>query len=168
MTVSIGIFSVVIVTAIGVFLALEHAQLKASNIQVIQDNLRFAIESVTREIRTGRAFAPATGASCPPACAELRFTTQEGELVGYCLRDAAVHRFRPGAGEDCAAGRPITASEVAIESFTFYIIGQAPGPDDGQPRVTLSLRARSRDPELATAFELQTTVTPRIRDAIPE
>ena len=161
MVVSFGIFGVVIVTAIGAVLTINNAQIKASNIQSIQDNLRFAVEAMTKEMRTGRGFLPSGGSA--PAYGALTFTRSDGATVGYCLQDGAVRKIT-GASGDCTLGSPVTSETIVVDRLIFYAIGQGAGPSDGQPRLTVSLRAHSKDPRLATTFRLQTTVTQRERD----
>ncbi len=160
MIVSFGIFSAVIITAIGAVIAINNAQVKADNMQNIQDNLRFGLESMTREIRTGKNFLPSGGSA--PAYAALAFTRTDGVQITYCLAGQALRKLA-GAG-DCTTASAVTSDAIIIEQLVFYVIGQAVGAADGQPRVTVSLRARSRDAKLATTFRLQTTVLPRERD----
>lgn len=162
MVVSFGIFSVVIVTAVGALIAISGAQVKAVNIQSIQDNVRFALESMTKEMRTGKSFIPSGGGA--PAYAMLTFTRSDGTQITYCSGGSALRKIN-GSGADCAtAGSPITSDAVIVEQVVFYVIGQVAGMFDGQPRITVALKARSSDPRLATSFRLQTTVVQRERD----
>ncbi|MDP3727626.1 MAG: type II secretion system protein [bacterium] len=162
MVVSFGIFSVVIVTAVGALIAISNAQVKAVNIQSIQDNIRFALESMTKEMRTGKSFVPSGGNA--PAYTLLTFIRSDGTPVTYCGGSSALRKIS-GSGGDCAtAGSPITSDAVIVEQVVFYVIGQAVGMFDGQPRITIALKARSSDPKLATSFRLQTTVVQRERD----
>ena len=160
MVVSFGIFSAVIITAVGAVISINNAQVKADNIQNIQDNLRFGLESMTREIRTGKNFSPSGGNA--PAYAVLAFTRTDGAQITYCLAGQALRKLS-GSG-DCSTASAVTSDAVIIEQLVFYVVGQAAGVADGQPRVTVSFRARSRDARLATALRLQTTVLQRERD----
>ncbi|MBI4132432.1 MAG: hypothetical protein HY474_02255 [Candidatus Sungbacteria bacterium] len=161
MVVSFGIFAVVIVTAIGAVIAISNAQVKAANTQNVQDNLRFALESMTKEMRTGRTFAPSGGN--PPAYAALTFLRSDGVQVTYCSRAGALRKVT-GANTDCAAGSDVTSDAVTVEQLVFYIVGQAAGASDGQPRITVALRASSSDRRFPTTFRLQTTIVQRERD----
>ncbi len=164
MLISTGIFAVVIITAIGAMVSLNQAQVKASNIQNIQDNIRFTLEFMTKEIRTGSNFS---AEECgPPACRRLRFIRQDGKEVVYCLDNGVIKRQIPPPG-NCEAGSPITSSAVSVNKLFFSVIGQALGPSDGQPRITVTVEARSVNPtlRLETDFDLQTTVTARARDS---
>lgn len=161
MVVSLGIFSVVIVTAIGAMLSVQGAQVKAANIQTIQDNLRFALESMTKEMRAGTAFRPFAGGG--QQFDGLTFTRSDGSDVGYCFSAGALRKIS-GSSSDCSVSSAVTSEDIVVEDVTFYVIGQAPGRSDGQPRITIALQARSQDVRLATSFRVQTTVTSRVRD----
>lgn len=161
MVVSFGIFSVVIITAFGALLSINSAQIKAANIQNIQDNLRFALESMAREMRFGKSFIPSDGAG--PAYLQIAFTRRDGTAVGYCLNDTMIKQLS-GGSSNCSLGSVVTDESIVVDQLVFYLIGQAPPPDNVQPRITIVIRAHSKDPKLATSFALQTTITPRLRD----
>ncbi len=172
MIVAGGIFTAVVTIAVGAVLAIGQAQVKASNIQNVQDNLRFALELISREMRTGRDFRLPATPGCPPACGEVFFTATrivggnaQSYDVGYCFDAVAqeLRRFLVLGG--CAGGVPVTDESIRLEEAVFYVIGETIGASDGQPRITTILRASSRDPRLVTTFRLQTTVTQRDRDS---
>lgn len=56
MIVSLGLFSVVIVVAVGALLTMVNADKQLQSEQSIMSNLSFALDSMTREIRTGINF----------------------------------------------------------------------------------------------------------------
>ncbi|MBI2054994.1 MAG: hypothetical protein HYT39_02760 [Candidatus Sungbacteria bacterium] len=60
MIVSLGMFSVLIIASIGVILGVSRAQTKTANLQTIQDNIRFSMELITRELRTGSDYSLTT------------------------------------------------------------------------------------------------------------
>ncbi len=172
MVLATGIFAIIVVVAIGAVISVGDAQVKASNIQNIQDNLRFALEHMTREMRTGRNFSPGvppSGSSCPPLCTEISFDAIRGggvvERVGYCFNTATgeMRKFFPSASS-CATGFPLTDQSIVIDQLLFYVVGHQSGAGDGQARISALLRATSRNPDLATTFRLQTTVARRDRD----
>ena len=53
MIVSVGVFATVAVLAVTSLLALTNAQKKALALQSVQDNLRFSIEAIARDLRQG-------------------------------------------------------------------------------------------------------------------
>ena len=166
MIVAVGIFAVVIIISVGAMLAISRAQLKVSNIQIIQDNLRFSLELMTKEMRTGISFLPSGGA--PPAYDAVEFTHNRPgggtETLSYCFLSGAIIRHVGNANQCADQGTAVTDPSLMVDQLTFYVIGQVSGADDGQPRVTISIRAHSADARLAASYTIQTTVTPRTRD----
>ncbi|MBI2054581.1 MAG: prepilin-type N-terminal cleavage/methylation domain-containing protein [Candidatus Sungbacteria bacterium] len=162
MLVSIGIFAVVIVSSISVILSIGGAQQKVSNTQNIQDNIRFTLELMTKEMRQGTDY---TGQNCTGSqCAGILFRNFQGNVTGYCSENGVIKRTE--GSPDCAAGSPMTSNDIQITKLLFYLLGTGCGPADGQPRVTIAISGRSTGPKasLESSFNLQTTVTQRIRD----
>ena len=167
MIVATGIFSVVVVASIGITLSVKSAQEKASNIQNIQDNVRFAVESMTKELRQGSNYQlPACGSVYGlKQCQKITFTSSRGTSVSYCKPAGTILRLE-GAGACETDGLPLVAPSISISQFFLYVAGEAAGSGDGQPRVTLVLSgaATGAKTQLQSSFNLQTTVTQRVRD----
>src|SRR3989338_7081181 len=53
MIVSMGIFSIVMLMSVSVVIMAQNAQVKARNMQNVQDNVRFVLEFMNKELRTG-------------------------------------------------------------------------------------------------------------------
>lgn len=162
MLVSVGIFSVVVITAISVLISIRDAQQKAGNIQNIQDNIRFLMEFMTKEMRQGSQY---TGTGCVlDECTGFSFLSATGQTVGYCLEASVIRRTVGGI--QCSAGSAMTSSNAQITRLVFYLVGETAGPSDGQPRVTIAISGRSSIAKVKTEsqFDLQTTITQRIRD----
>lgn len=171
MVVSIGLFSVLIITAAGVTLSVSNAQIKSQNIQANIDNIRFSLELITKEMRTGTAWALTS--TCAPVGSEITFTTSLNETRVYFLNSATEVIMRskvPISGADCANPlivKPFTADEVKVNRLNFsFTQGQLPGPNDGQPRATITMKVTSRNPkeQLQSSMDLQTTIVQRLRD----
>mgnify|MGYP001575515024 FL=1 len=164
MMISTGIFAVVIITAVGAMLSLNQAQVKAVNIQNTQDNIRFTLESMTKELRTGKNF---NTASCGfEGCTEINFVRQDGVNVGYCLDSGVIKKFVSPITCTSPASSPVTSSAVLVSKLYFYVTGKNPGSADGQPRITITIESRSVNPTLQfdTTLIMETTVTARLRD----
>lgn len=162
MLVSVGIFSVVVLTAISVLISIRDAQQKAGNIQNIQDNIRFLMEYMTKEMRQGSQYS---GTGCIlDECTGFAFVSAAGETVGYCLDNGIIRRTLGGA--QCEAGSAVTSTNVEITRLVFYLVGETIGPGDGQPRVTVAMAGRSAiaKAKAESQFNLQTTITQRLRD----
>lgn len=171
MIISIGIFSVLVIASIGITLGISNAQIKAQNIQFVLDNIRFSLELITKEMRTGTNYA--LTANCAPFGSEISFITSTGQERVYFL-DAGggiIWRARvPITSADCenpSRVSPFTSEEVMVERLNFTeLYGQVPGGTDGQPRITIALTVTSRSPklQLQSSMNLQTTIVQRLRD----
>lgn len=151
LVVGIGFFSMVMVVLTSSFLTAFRSQRAGFAFLNAQNNMRFVIELIGREIRTGSDFSLA-------APDRLRFTNDSRQVVEYCLAGGAI---RKSFGSACSASSyAITARNVTIEQLNFSVTGQAPG-DGIQPRVTISVKIISG----SVIADVQTTVTQRLLDS---
>jgi len=175
MIVSFGIFTMLVVAAIGITLGVSNAQIKASNTQAIIDNIRFSLELITKEMRTGSQYQLTTICVGNPTelGSEISFLTSLGDVRVYFLNSSTKTLMRAKeaiAPTDCLLAnkvRPFTSDEVLVERLNFSeLTGDATGPADGQPRVTVSMKVKSKSAKyhLESTMELQTTVVQRLRD----
>lgn len=178
--VSIMVFSIVMLAAVDVMMSVFQAQAKAIAFKDVMDNGRFALELITRELRTGANVTYT--ATPPPGCPlnGLQFTSfnqgsaQERfyywqDTDGDLIPDALMRVVMPTAGSvNCTAfpAQQFTAEEIIVDRWTLTLMGILTGPTDGQPRITMSFVMHSRNPRLGsnTKINLQTTVTLRLRD----
>lgn len=169
MIVSVALFSVVMFVSVGALLAIADANRKANSLRITMDNLNFAMESMSRTIRTGSGYScdtvpviqPAYGENCPEGGSLFSFTDQNGEIVTYKYDDSA---------ESVAVKRNsgnfanITSPEIQVENLTFYITGVgATGSNAGhQPRVVIVIKGKAGTTvKTQTSFSIQTTVSQR-------
>ena len=170
MVISIGIFSVLVVASIGLTIGRSNAQIKAQNIQSILNNMRFSLELITKEMRTGSNYVLTT--LCASSGSEISFITSLGEQRVYFLNSTSGIIMRakvPITAGDCtntSKVKPFTAEEVLVERQSLLLSGPQAGPVDGQPRTTVRLKVTSRSPKfhLQSSMDLQTTVVQRLRD----
>ena len=97
MLVSIGLFSIAVTIIMTSLFSIINAQKKSVDIQTAQDNLRFAFDAMTREIRTGKNFHCGVGGTLtsPQNCdfpypnGETSFTFQNsaGQTVSYGINN---------------------------------------------------------------------------------
>lgn len=182
MIISIGVFSALVIAAIGITIGISNAQIKASAVQAVQDNIRFSIELMTKELRTGSQYDIAGFCGAPRGEA-VRFIASNGETRTYYRDGDAVMRL--AGTTDCGAAQPFLslpdadafsvegfaddagiAPDIAVENLRFTAGGTAPGTGDGQPWITVSLSLRSVGPKpvLDARMDLQTMVVQRFRD----
>lgn len=165
MIVSMGVFSIAVLIAIGSLLVLTNAQKKALVLQSTQDNLRFALETMSRDIRTGDFYYCGSSISDIPSnpskkdCSSGRpsftFRNVAGNLITYQMRNDRIQK-KDGAG----IFQPLTSSDVSIEYLTFYVVGSSDS-DDFHPRVTLVTKGISGSGSTNSELNLQTTVSQR-------
>lgn len=190
MLVATALFSVVMILAVGALLTVIDGNRKAQALKSVMNNLNFAIESMSRTMRVGtlyncRSAAPLSNPKPPPPLqiAKPNNCSNGGNLIAFepfggdpdDWSDQYVYKFSLSPAPN-ARGRlerstdggdnfiPITAPEVNIEKFVFYVTG-AEDDDDEQPRVVMTISGSTGvKAKLRTEFNLQTTVSQRILD----
>lgn len=188
--VSVTIFIVVMVISLGSLLSISSAERKAESLKTVMNNLHFALESMSRTIRTGVNYHCYDGGSAaidePQDCASgddyFAFETVEGDPDDSS--DQVVYRFESNASTCGQTGTggcimrsinggssfvPITSPEVVISNLTFYVIGSVPqfsgDSTSSQPKVVITLNGSVTIGTAAPSqFRLQTTVTQRLYD----
>ena len=90
MLVSVAIFSIVMVMALGALLSLSTADKKAQALKSAVDNLNFALDSMSRSIRTGSNYhcGSALGVDCKTGNNTFYFTANNGVVTAYRLESA--------------------------------------------------------------------------------
>jgi prepilin-type N-terminal cleavage/methylation domain-containing protein len=182
MLVSIAIFSIVMVVALGALLSMSVATRKAEAINSAVNNLSASIESMSRSIRTGAIYHCGSSGSqgntqdCVAAPQPyFTYIGYDGRQVTYCLSN-------PGAttcntSTTCSAGTcsvlrsinngafsALTAPEVRVTNFGFYVTGSTEG-DTVQPKVVLFISGTvSVTATQNSNFTIQTAVAQRIFD----
>lgn len=185
MLVATGLFLAVLTIVVGAIVSIQHAAKKARHMRIATDNLNMALESITRDIRTGtmihcdRSALPITDwRICPRMDASgnggadsLVLEAQGGNPLlatdqhVYRLCGGRIERSKtgdPGGGIACGTAPfvPLTAPEINIELLNFQVHGAA--VDQHQPFVRIMARGTigTSTKERAT-FTVQTFVTPR-------
>lgn len=165
MIVAVGIFTVVVVIAVSSMLTLTTSEKKAITLQNTQDNLRFAVEAMAKEMRTGEDFP----ADCSIGCRAITYWTARGETVSYRFNQTSRVIEKASTESGCtqpfpdACYFPFTAAEVIVEKALFYVTGV--GDDNLQPKVTIMVEATTPGIERTVSrLHLQTTIAQRRLD----
>lgn len=163
MVIAGGIFSILAVATVGITLSISNAHLKIAGLQTTQDNVRFGLELITKEMRTGSAYQ--LSSFCAPAGREISFDTAVGDTRVYYW-DTTLQTVMRIKSTICTQAIPLFSEEISVESVFFQMRGQIPGPNDGQPMITISMAVKAASPKLGaeTKMNLQTTIVQRIRD----
>ncbi|MBP9711042.1 MAG: type II secretion system protein [Candidatus Pacebacteria bacterium] len=175
--VSVTIFIIVMTVALGALLAMSASDRRAQSVKTVMNNLSFALESMTRTIRTGYDYHcnSSSGGDCTSGSGgyAFYFTSAASQSVSYCLGTGTTC----GTSTVCAAGcsilrstnggstyQSMTAPEVKIYNMSFYLQGSLT-TDDVQPRVTITLDGAALTADVTPAtFQVQTSVTQRLYD----
>ncbi len=185
MLVSVAIFSIVMVMALGALLALSSADRKAETLKSGVDNLTFALDSMSRAIRTGQNYDCGNQTStaptdCPSGSNYFTFLSSNGVQTYYQLDIAQDGTSLCGQTQlpyGCIERKltsggtwiPITSPDLIVQNsgFLFHVVGAVPssGGNFVQPKVTIT--ANTSIPVSAvqnTKVFMQTSVTERIYD----
>ena len=147
--VAIGIFSLIVSMVSGIFVLSILIQRRIIALRNAQDNIRFTIDSISREVRTGKDFSSVSSS--------LSFTNAKGEAVIYRLNNNEVEKSSDGGVTYSA----VTGPEVTVDYLNFYLSGQAAG-DRLQPRITITIGATSRVGNQTGNLKIQTTISERL------
>ncbi len=181
--VSVAIFSVVMVISLGALLAISNSDKKAETLKSVMNNLNFALDSMSRSIRTGSVYncgavSPLTQAhDCATTPANsLTFLSVDGKQTTYFLDTNASNCGQSGTigcirrTVDSTTAQ-ITSPEIIVSNLAFYVKG-APLGDGVQPKVTITISGyvvvsgsgTCGTTAKCTQFNIQTSVTQRIYD----
>ncbi|MDO8594704.1 MAG: type II secretion system protein [bacterium] len=174
MLVAIGIFSIIMVISVGSLLSLIEANRKAQALKTVVNNLHFALENMSRNIRTGDTYHCGSGSpeeplDCPDTSDPVLVFKgrQKNMFIAYKLNNGAIER-----SQDTNAGTlmvpsnfiPITAPEVIVNQLQFFVDGTE--NDDGkQPRVLIVVKGEMQGKsKVKTMFDIETLVSQRLLD----
>lgn len=184
MMVAVTIFSIVMMVGVGGLLSLVATNHRAQAIHSVMNNLSAAVEGISRSVRVGTLYHCVTSATTPPSppppstiatpqdCAAggahlLAFESSTGDItdpgdqVVYRLNGTQLERSLQGGANGSWVA--ITAPEVSIDDFDFYVVGSAKG-DGIQPRVLMRIKGSAEVPGGTTTFTVQASVVQRVLD----
>lgn len=168
--VSVALFSVIILTATGIFKLVIDAQRKEIATQNVEESLKYFLEVLAKEIRTAQK---SVGGSCGVPDGEiftvganslgdvLSFQNFYEECVVYSLEADAVSAGRFKIQRDSDRGF-ISPAKIVIDSLNFYLTSGT----STQPTVTINLSAQAASGPSSytavTALTIQTSATSRL------
>lgn len=183
MMVAVAIFAIVMMIGVGALLTMIEVNKRAQAINSVMNNLNAAVEDMSRSVRVGSTYHCETSASAPSPdtlaepkdCATgggLLFAfeatggdpTNSADQVVYRLNGTQLERsLSAGAGGTWVA---ITAAEVKITNFQFYVTGSASYTSGNhvQPRLLMIIHGTASVPGGPTDFTVQSSVTERLLD----
>lgn len=181
MTVSLGLFTIIMFAATSSFLSIVNMDRKSRAVRIAADNLNVALEDISRRIKTGSSYYCATGGAggealnsvndCPAGGDTLFFDDQNGERVKYVLTSNAIWR---SVGTEPAIRA--TSPEISITTLKFVVFGSPtcggttpctsnpPTSDAVQPIVTIVIDGSLGANGVTSPFKIQTTAAQRSYD----
>ena len=169
-TVTMSIFVSITLAAVDVMITTLRTQATITRLQALQDNTRFSMELLTKELRTGANYRNANVCTPLGSSSEIHFISTSGRRTYYLDPSGSGIVYRAEGQEvttqdQCANGphskfTEFMGDQVFVERLSFFLRGQEPpGPSasDGQAMVTITMALRS-------GFTLETSVTQRFRD----
>lgn len=179
MIVAVALFAVVMLVSTTALLALVGANRKAHALQSVINNFSIALDGMTRSIRMGSEYHCGAGDITVPQSCENGDTKLA--FKPFCEGDCdPLERWiyvYDTNGTFCGQGRlcksennggnyyAVTARDVEIEDFTFYVVGTTRG-DTIQPKVVVAVSgtAGGSNVKTKTTFSIQATAVQRILD----
>jgi prepilin-type N-terminal cleavage/methylation domain-containing protein len=186
MLVSVAVFSIVMVIALGALLALSEANRKAELLSEATNNFNSAVDSMTRTIRTGSNYHCGTGAvnqtqDCQSSSQDQFAFLPNGATLST---QVVVYKFSssgcPGGVAGCIVRSQdggvnfysITSADITITSLQFFVVGAPQGLQtfgsvtmSVQPKVVILINGYVTVKNgLNSNFNVQTSVTQRLYD----
>lgn len=190
MLVAIAVFMIVMTVAVGSLVSIIDSNRKAQAIKNVVNNINFALESISKDMRVGTDYMchtmngyEKTDENCSVGTDGVKYKKNANETVHY--------RFFPGAsGEEgnikkcskigsgnydatCGDGdwSSLTAPtyNVEIKNMIFYVLGTGTKEkaiaEKKHPRVIITIEGTAGVKEnVKTTFNIQTTVSQRARE----
>ena len=162
--VALAIFSVLILLATQIFKMVVDGQRSAIAAQNVQENMRYALEKMGKEIR----MAQVSNTDCLGAAtnkifntansdSQLYFKNKDGQCLTYYLENNRL-KIAVGAGANF-----ITPAKIAVSSLKFYLVDDLIGATHNvQPYVTMVMNVKATGPALhEQKMKIQMTASSR-------
>lgn len=158
--IAVGLFAVVMTLATGAYLIVIGVNRRIQSTVIGIDNLSFALDTMTRDIRTGTNYNCGGTGDCPSGASTFSFTDQSGRFVSYRVNGSAVQETVNGVSS------VLTDPSVTVSSLTFYASGTARPPRDYlQPHVTMLIGGTvATGPGKTEPFAIEAAATMRGSD----
>lgn len=179
--VSISIFSIIMLTAIGSFLITLNVAKNARALRFAMDNVNFAMESMTRSIRMGKNYycpsiPPGDGsdtvflgtdlgtADCPNGATFIAFVPQKanpaGSYIAYRQRRVKEDFYTLDRCDKTGTCVPTVSSDVNVKKLNFIVKGSSDS-DDLQPSAYIIMQGEVMVRGKPVSFAIQTLASQR-------
>lgn len=160
--VAVGIFSLVMLVAMGAVLSIVGANKKAQSLHNVINNFNLAVESMVRDMRTGYEYVCGGDSDSCNGASTFAFKSTQSSPTGVPQNIIYRHEGdsitkQVGAGGDSVE---LTSEEVKVNRLEFYMSGGTAG-DLKQPLVLVIIEGESTINGDVSRFNLQTLVSQR-------
>ena len=157
MLVSVALFTVVLTVTLGAILTIVDANRKARSLMSVMGNLNFAVDSITRSVKTGTGVLTSGGGRCV-STTQVDYDGSNGvvgtESVEYCLNSGVLTKQ-----VDTGTPLNLTSEDIYIDFLEFTVSGYAAG---SQPRLGIRMQGTVQvSPRVSSSFVIQTSVSQR-------
>jgi|SRR3989344_6004257 len=171
MLIALAIFSTVVVVGIGMMFAVLNVQKRIIFLRRVHDNVRFTIESMSRELRTAITVCATTDLELiNNGKSGIKFTNARGKDVVYFYDETSspkrIERYAGADGTECDYGDypddrspscSITDQSISIDGFDLASSGFA--SNNEQPRIRIVMRATAKEGQLSTTVDVENSVS---------
>lgn len=148
--VAVGLFALIMTLASGAYLVMIGINRQTQNITAGINDLSFALETMTRNIRLGYGYNCKGSGDCPNGESSLTFNNEYGKLVTYSLVESiqlggldTIQQLVVNPDSSFVTSPLTDSSAVNVTSLTFYVSGTGKTtdatPDYNQPHVTITV-----------------------------
>lgn len=132
LVIAVGLFALIMTLASGAYLVMIGISRQTQGITTGIDTLAFALETMTRTIRTNTGYSCGVSGDCPGGGDSFSVVNASGVEIRYRLLNNAITQTKDSDNIEVS----LTDLSVNVTSLTFYASGTVSG-DDAQPRVTI-------------------------------
>lgn len=161
--VSVGLFSVVMLVATAAYLTIIMLDKEARATNELVVNLNFAVDSISRNIRTGSNYSCAGAGN--GTCSQFSFIDSQEQKVTYLLKNNTVAQcvFPKDSTQVCSTSVAVSLTDPRIQVNTLAFNVRGVGATDRvQPQTIMSIRGTMPSAKGKTVqFTLQTSATQR-------
>ena len=154
--VSIFIFSIIMLAVGSSFVSALNVQRHAFNVQQVQENASYVIDTILKEVRVSEILPPV-----PDSCVD---TPAVGDLTVGHPDFGPIHYYMTGGNiirENSDESLQLNSNAIEFTNFKFCISGSELR-DGQQSRITMYASMRSTKGGQQEIIDIQTTISPRL------
>lgn len=152
--VAVGLFALIMTLVSGAYLTMIGVTRQAQGLATGVDNLSFALETMTRTVRTGTNYSCNGSGDCLTGGTSFSVVNTSGKTMSYALSNGVITQN----------GVSLTDPSVKVTALVFYASGTKPASagDYAQPHVTIIVSGTvSSGPGKTEPFSIETGATMR-------